>query len=434
MLCHPVNWVIAAPLKVLITLPEQSIWHYDLIAKWATHSLMSSTDKSRKFFSSAIVAVSLLFALDACYSLARPQSKEDRFQLDQCDVLNVLQAYRSEPKAPDVALLGSSLIEVPNIEAAAIAANKPVDRLTHHRCDYLENELASQVGYKPTVVSLAVGGEMVSDAYLLSKRLLVGPRAPRAIIYGIGPRDFQDNLMPGVDSSDTFKLLSAADDLPDLLLSQQLSPETKLTLTMENLSGFWGNRTQLASFTNQALTDTVTPFFPDMKRSLADAPKKTDVRTFIAGMIAPGQAVWHPDDEYMLQNYLSRYNPIAPVQIETQLGYFRRLIQLCKERKIPIMIANMPLGDINRKVMAPGFYEKYLVDTQKICREQNVPYVDLNVAPLASKENFLDTVHLNPTGSALMFSMMSNQIDPTVSVALQQADKALATTKASETY
>ena len=69
----------------------------------------------------------LLFALDACYSLARPEGKEDHFQLDQCDVLNVLKAYRDEPNTPDLALLGSSLIEVPSIEAAAIAAKKPVD-------------------------------------------------------------------------------------------------------------------------------------------------------------------------------------------------------------------------------------------------------------------------------------------------------------------
>jgi len=395
---------------------------------------MAATDSksTRKYFSAALVSVCLLLALDACYSLARPQGKEDRFQLDQSDVLNVLKAYRSEPKTPDLALLGSSLIEVPTIEAAAIAANKPVDRLTHHRCDYLEKELAPAVGYQPTIVSLAVGGEMVSDAYLLAKRLLVGDRAPRAIIYGIGPRDFQDNLMPGVDSSDTFKMLSSMDDVPDLWLSRQLSPESKLALTIENLSGLWGNRTQLASYTNQSMAKTLTPLFPEMKRSISDAPKKTDVRTFIAGMIGPGQAVWHPDDEYMLQNYLQRYNPIAPVQIETQLGYFERLIQLCKARKIPIMIANMPLGEINRKVMAPGFYEKYLADTRRICAEQNVPYVDLNVAPLASKENFLDTVHLNPTGSALLFSMLSKRIDPAIAVALK-SDSALAT-KPAQTY
>lgn len=393
---------------------------------------VTDSKSTRKYFSAALVSVCLLFALDACYSLARPQGKEDRLQLEQSDVLNVLKAYRSEPKTPDLALLGSSLIEVPTIEAAAIAAKKPVDRLTHHRCDYLEKELTPSVGYQPTVVSLAVGGEMVSDAYLLAKRLLVGDRAPRAIIYGIGPRDFQDNLMPGVDSSDTFKVLSSMDDVPDLWLSRQLTPESKLALTIENLSGLWGNRTQLASYTNQSMAKTLTPLFPEMKRSISDAPKRTDVRTFIAGQIAPGQAVWHPDDEYMLQNYLQRYNPVAPVQIETQLGYFERLIHMCKARKIPIMIANMPLGEINRKVMAPGFYEKYLADTRRICAEQNVPYVDLNVAPLASKENFLDTVHLNPTGSALMFSMLSKRIDPAIAVALK-TDTALAA-KPGQTY
>ena len=85
---------------------------------------MTSAKQHRHYLSTAIVAVSLLFALDAFYSLARSSNKEDRFQLDSCDILNVVKSYRSEPKTPDVALLGSSLIEVPSIEAAAIAVNK----------------------------------------------------------------------------------------------------------------------------------------------------------------------------------------------------------------------------------------------------------------------------------------------------------------------
>jgi hypothetical protein len=404
---------------------------------------MTAPKHSKKYLSTALVAASLLLATDAFYSLAHTSNKEDRFRLDSCDVLNVLKAYRDEAKTPDVALLGSSLIEVPSIEAAAIAANKPVDRLTHHRCDYLEKELGNQLGTKPTVVSLAVGGEMVSDAFLLAKRLFVGARAPRAIIYGIGPRDFQDNLMPGINSSDTFKLLSAIDDVPDLWQAKQLSPESKLALTIENLSGLCGNRSQLASATNQSITNTMAPLFPQMKKSWSEAPTKTalsgarakttNIQTFIGGMISPGEAVWHPDDEYMLQNYLSRYNPVAPEQIKTQLSYFERLIRLCRERKTPLMIVNMPLGETNRKVMAPGFYEKYLSDTQKICREQGVPYVDLNIASLNSKENFLDTVHLNPTGSAKFFSTMSKIIDPAVVVALTQENKSLASQTA-ETY
>jgi hypothetical protein len=414
---------------------------------------MTAPKHSKKYLSTALIAASLLLATDAFYSLAHTSSKEDRFRLDSCDILNVLKAYRDEAKTPDVALLGSSLIEVPSIEAAAIAANKPVDRLTHHRCDYLEKELGNQLGTKPTVVSLAVGGEMVSDAFLIAKRLLIGARAPRAIIYGIGPRDFQDNLMPGINSSDTFKLLSAIDDVPDVWQAKQLSAESKLALTIENLSGLCGNRSQIASATNQSITNTMSSLLPQMKKSWSDTPTKTtlsderaksallsenrarptNIQTFIGGMISPGEAVWHPGDEYMLQNYLSRYNPVAPEQIKTQLSYFERLIRLCRERKTPLMIVNMPLGEINRRVMAPGFYEKFLSDTQKICREQGVPYVDLNIASLNSKENFLDTVHLNPTGSAKFFSTMSKTIDPAVVVALTEQNKSLAA-KTAETY
>ncbi|HEY9678800.1 MAG TPA: hypothetical protein V6C76_12375 [Drouetiella sp.] len=387
---------------------------------------MSQTNKSRTYLSSAVVALCLLFAVDACYSLAKPSNhKESKFKLEQSDVLNVLKAYRDEPKTPDVALLGSSLIEVPSIEAAALAANKPVDRLTHHRCDCLEQELTKQTGVKSSVVSLAIGGEMVSDAYLLTKRLLIGQRAPHAIIYGIGPRDFQDNLMPGVESSDTFKVLSSIDDLPDLWQSRQLSIENKMTLTLENLSSFCGDRTQIVAAANSTANQFAAPFLAKETKP-AEARPANNILKFIGGMIAPGEAVWHPDDEYMLTNYLSRYNPVSRKQINTQLGYFDRLLKLCKEQKTPIMIVNMPLGETNRKVMAPGFYEQYMLDTQKICAANNVPYVDLNSSPLNEKPNFLDTVHLNPNGSAKMFALMSKNIDPTIAVALRDADKAVA--------
>lgn len=391
-------------------------------------------NNTRNYLSAAVVAVSLLLVMDAFISVANP-SKEHLFEFDKCDILNVVHSYKNDAQTADVALLGSSLVEVPSIQAAALAVGQPVDRLTHHRCEFAEKALHSQLGTEVKVVSLAIGGEMASDAYLIAKHILSGEKTPRAIVYGIGPRDFQDNLMPGVHTSDTFKLLSDLDDLPDALTVREISFETKIGLALEHVSGIWRNRNHLCSSLTKSVNANVTSALPVMAGASTQNPvKQADLTKFIGGLIAPGEAVWHPDDEYMLRNYLARYNPTAPAQIETQLDYFKRLLQLCNERQIPIVVVNMPLGAINRKVMPPGFYDQYQIATKKICDEASVSYVNLNVSPLNRPENFLDTVHLNPSGSAEFFNALARAVEPTAIADSLKKDHPAIADRPSETY
>ncbi len=68
-------------------------------------------------------------------------------------------------------MLGSSLVAVASVQAAAIAEKKPVDRLTHRSSEYFDQALYTNLGLKANTACLALGGAMASDAYLLTKHV-----------------------------------------------------------------------------------------------------------------------------------------------------------------------------------------------------------------------------------------------------------------------
>lgn len=62
---------------------------------------------------------------------------------------------------------------------------------------------------------------MPSDAYLITQLLLGYKDHPKLIVYGVGPRDFVDNLLTSATSTDPYrclsKILNLADDKRTLL-------------------------------------------------------------------------------------------------------------------------------------------------------------------------------------------------------------------------
>src|SRR5208282_5457307 len=111
----------------------------------------------------------------------------------------------------EVVLLGSSLVVAPCLQTESAFQAKPLERFHSRRLTSFGQCLRAALGqsaqiqqpaqgqYAPSTelrsYLLASGGEMASDAYFLEKNVLLdAPDNGRhlAIIYGIGPRDFQD--------------------------------------------------------------------------------------------------------------------------------------------------------------------------------------------------------------------------------------------------
>jgi hypothetical protein len=387
--------------------------------------------------SAAVVAIAILFVTNL-WAGQNSLSRESRLDPHASDALAVSNYLRQAKGQPDIGLLGSSLVAVASVQAAAIAKKEPVDRLTHRSSEYFDQALYTNLGMKANTACLALGGAMASDAYLLTKHVLNSTNAPRAIVYGISPRDFQDNMMFGVETSEAFKLFYQPEDLPDIWRLPRVTPDTKLALTFASFSPLWDNRTALSSQISKAALKPVNEFFPSLTNSAGGQmapgsavsaatgcsgstttpapPMKID------GPLAPGESVGHPSADHMKEAYLMRYNPLAPSQLRTQFAYLDRLLTMCHKRHVPILVVNMPISEANVAIMPPQLYEYYMMETQSLCRKNSVEFQDLNKAPLNQPSNFLETVHLNPQGSTIFFNALAKVVG-TSAVAQSLSDK-----------
>jgi len=66
----------------------------------------------------------------------------------------------------------------------------------------------------------------------------------------------------------------------------------------------------------------------------------------------------------------------TPVVDEYSAGYFKRIVLLCKERNIRLVVAMAPFNDLYvQKVEYNSFYEKM----NELCRDESAEYVDFNM-------------------------------------------------------
>lgn len=121
--------------------------------------------------------------------------------------------FRQLKSAPDVVLLGSSLMMAPLHGGDAAYLKTGQNVALHHHSVLLEDLLQAKFGRQYKSFAFALGGEMVSDAYVITDTLLRGDRKPGLIVYGIAPRDFMDHALPSAASTEIFKYMSRTGNL-----------------------------------------------------------------------------------------------------------------------------------------------------------------------------------------------------------------------------
>src|SRR5579885_3144617 len=115
-------------------------------------------------------------------------------------------------KRPDFVFLGSSLMLVPLDGVDADYTSVALDGSKHHKSIFFEEKFKQYSGEKVDSFNFALPGEMPSDAFLITKFLLRDEHRPHVIVYGVGPRDFMDNLLPSPSATDPFRYLSRFGD------------------------------------------------------------------------------------------------------------------------------------------------------------------------------------------------------------------------------
>ena len=107
-----------------------------------------------------------------------------------------------------IVFLGSSLMLMPINLADAHFLNRTIDGATHHESVLFDHLINYDKKHHASNFNFALPGLMPSDAYLITNRMLSGNNHPQLIVYGLGPRDFLDNLLSSPASTDPYRCLS----------------------------------------------------------------------------------------------------------------------------------------------------------------------------------------------------------------------------------
>jgi hypothetical protein len=371
-----------------------------------------------RYFSYVLIAILALVLLDAGARLSYPYWHLNRYgSPNKSWIWWAVSDFHKQAQAPDIVLLGSSLMLEALNTGDATYSHTPQNVSLHHKSSCLQDDLARKTGSKPQTFSFAIAGQMASDAYAISSTLLNGHYKPTTIVYGIAPRDFMDNTLTNVTTTETFRYLSRVGDLSKTIAATKPSFWDAIDNSVAKVSFLyqhrvdlmcWQQRTSkllLESFGQRNLDSYHVPF--ELRRiAMKELPE--DVASNET-MVCP---YGDPPVPYLdnLGEYRQRYAHMNQKMFKSQIGYLEQLLQYSKEQKINIVLVNMPLTADNVATMPTGFYQNYLSEISELSSKYDSKLIDLNLPGLFNRGYFADSAHLNGLGGMRFFDLLSDAL------------------------
>jgi hypothetical protein len=331
--------------------------------------------------------------------------------------------------APDVVFLGSSLMLTPINMADAQALHTTFDGALHHESNWFEAVVKDKTGSDINTFNFALPGEMPSDAFLIEKDVLKAEKTPKVIIYGVGPRDFMDNLLASPSSTDPYHWLAKLDSSDSEWEFCGQDWYQKLNCAIAN--AFMPNRLRLqlaedVTARTATLVDAIVPappggyvFTPQQKHEMMPGFHSMDV--------VLGECLFEPRVDIHagrfvnnLDEYRGRYAHPDWDKFQTQLTFLAKALNLANQRHIQFVLVAMPITDVNRGLISDQAWGAYKNGLGALARSKNVVYLDLNKSTDFTEFDFGDTVHLNALGGIKIVKQLAELTvaDPRLSEAL----------------
>ena len=357
-------------------------------------------------------AVNVIWGIGGFGKLAPDDFSYDTWT--SCAITDYLHGRKS---APDVAFLGSSLILYPAGGVDADLYNKTVDGPRHHSSDYFEKKFQERTGQKISTFDFALPGEMPSDAFMINK-FIFKERKPNVIVYGVGPRDFMDNLLPSPSATDPFHHLARFGDYNTLIdkISPQL--EERFNYEMSRLSFPYGHKEDLVhaftrNITNIANAELVkfsVPIVPlKIRRKLMPDYRASEVGVEEC-LFQPYVDRPRPAFTDNIEEYRKRYKDLKWNTFLDQMDFLSRTIDTAKERGTKFVLVSMPITEINRQLLSPKAKAVFKETLHVLATNKGVTFIDLDGTPNYQLADFEDTVHLHSGGGRKMLSAIAEEL------------------------
>lgn len=303
-----------------------------------------------------------------------------------------LPKFLTSPSKPQVLLMGSSLVLSP-----AYMLEKLIHR-PDYDCTYFEDALKQRTGKQISVTNVGVVGAMACDQYAILKTALNTGKKPDFVIFGLAPRDFTDNLTT-VENSPTQKVLTCYGSTNKLFPESLKSEDCALSFNMHKVTiDRWLKRIRKTA-TQSAC-------------QLYNHPASIE-QTVPANSLAKAERTHRVVLATDIVDYRNRYNPPNYDRLKEQAAYLNSLLQLCRKEQIPVLLVNMPITQLNRRLIDPSLLEAVEHKVSETALSYHVPFLNLDKTDSRSFDDytdFTDSVHLAASGGKKFFNILSDYL------------------------
>ena len=345
-------------------------------------SSTSSSNIRGKLPWALLLALGIFVGLE-CALRVVPSDKLIPYHLDSLESQAVRHVLQANGPA-DICIIGSSRTR----EAISVP--------------FFTNYLAQVFPEPVTLVNYACAGARADLVHTITKYMLNGAKKPKLVLYGITPRQFLSDM------------------------------------ERQNLSAYFWDLKEWSSI-RAGSTNTLTAYLPQVARNemgkwslIVRYRKKAGIllKTFFTGhpqISSPlfGQPTeWHHNEPHV--SLVNR--PLSDERVEWYVKLFldragsypltdskeahvRAVVQLCKQRNIPIVFFEVPTSPLLKNHLPRDVYPEFRRRMQKIVEEKGVAYLDeaqLNLK--LGEKHYLEESHLNEDGAKLLSKGLVDQV------------------------
>lgn len=342
--------------------------------------------------------------------------------LEQNPLVSKLPAFFDSNKRPQLLVLGSSLpmeaIARYDAEYTGSFDEKNLDAVRKYTgASYLEHLIAEKNGSSMTAFNLTCVACMASDAELILRRVVEAGRAPQIVIFGIGPRDFIDNIVPAVGKTPVCRLLTNRITLPEIISQARPLDETRDLLIgqlvyLYKVRGDY--KTMLTGWACDLLSHPADLYESNQLAKIEKQEAQTASPQTAAQQTASPQTALNSSTKHAaktsqfadLPEWKERYLPANFERFDREKASFENMLATCKKNGIRMIVVNMPLTSENKKLIPEKLYARYQSEICKLPAQFGDELIDLDSNDAFQLSDFYDSAHVNAQGGKKVQDLM----------------------------
>ena len=345
---------------------------------------------------------------------------------------NHLGAYFNSNQVPDLMVLGSSVALGSSFHSDAVFGyvngKRKQGDTDYVGAYYLKRLLKEKTGLDLNCMTAASVGAMASDAWLVVSKAVEFKKAPKVIVYELVSRDFFDASMPVLGSTPTFKKLAACHPSQDgkglpkpimdafdwtmcsplvtassIILSDMrfLTDPDRFKFSVDSLASATSFAYQNRSSFKEWLTDQ-SCLLLHRQASIHEAISKQLIEQKKKNPFAALNGRAYDGKVFDTRPQEKRY--------ESELVYYTKLLKLCRDNSISLIVVNMPVRSDYPPKVPDGLKKRFPEEIFALAHQYGADCIDMQRSDVFQDKDFLDLIHLNETGCVKLVDQLGGKL------------------------